>query len=61
MVAVLRNETTKEVVCEHNVVDVVIEVRFDGRIFFVCKHQNENENAYFDSEFYELLFPAFVG
>lgn len=58
MIAVLRNQSSKEIVLVKDAVAVVIEVRFDGTIWFVCKHQNENENEYYNSDCYELMFPA---
>lgn len=57
MIAVFKNQSTQEIICEKDVLDVVIEIRFDGNIWFVCKHKDANANAYFNSEFYELIFP----
>ena len=57
MLAVLKNHSSQEIICEKDALDVVIEIRFDGTIWFVCKHENANANAYFNSEFYEMIFP----
>ena len=58
MIVVLKNQSSQEIICEKDALDVVIEIRFDGTIWFVCKHENANANAYFNSEFYELIFPS---